>query len=43
VNAQGHAMGPVVHGPTVDAQTRCVHYRTDLDIIALRFAFCGTY
>lgn len=34
---------PVVHGPTVDAQTRCIHYRTPLDVIALRFACCGEY
>lgn len=33
-------MTPVVHGPTVDDQTRCVHYQTDLDVIAIRFA-CG--
>jgi uncharacterized CHY-type Zn-finger protein len=34
---------PVVHGKTVDAQTRCVHYRTELDIIAIRFRCCGDY
>ena len=36
-------MSPVVHGPTVDDQTRCVHYRTELDVIAIRFACCGRY
>lgn len=36
-------MTPVVLGPTVDDQTRCVHYRTDLDVIAIRFACCGRY
>ncbi|WP_369374671.1 CHY zinc finger protein [Promicromonospora sp. Populi] len=35
--------GPTVHGPTVDDQTRCVHYRTELDVIAIRFACCGRY
>ncbi|MFD7307264.1 CHY zinc finger protein [Promicromonospora sp. NPDC059942] len=35
--------GPTVHGPTVDEQTRCVHYRTELDVIAIRFACCGRY
>lgn len=30
-------------GPTVDDQTRCVHYRTELDVIAIRFACCGEY
>ncbi|MDQ4215578.1 CHY zinc finger protein [Microbacterium sp. ASV81] len=34
---------PVVRGPTVDEQTRCVHYRTSLDVIAIRFACCGEY
>lgn len=36
-------MSPVVHGPVVDDQTRCVHYRTELDVIAIRFACCGRY
>lgn len=35
--------GPRVLGPTVDDQTRCIHYRTDLDVIAIRFACCGEY
>ncbi|MFJ3393563.1 CHY zinc finger protein [Leifsonia aquatica] len=30
-------------GPTVDDQTRCIHYRTELDVIAIRFACCGEY
>ena len=34
---------PRVLGPTVDAQTRCVHYRTHLDVIAIRFACCDEY
>ncbi len=33
----------VVHGPTVDDETRCVHYRTPLDIIAIKFKCCGRY
>ena len=36
-------MHPAVLGPTVDDKTRCVHYRTELDIIAIRFACCGDY
>ncbi|UYO95698.1 CHY zinc finger protein [Microbacterium sp. M28] len=32
---------PVVLGAVVDAQTRCVHYRGPLDIVAIRFACCG--
>ncbi|MEF2979001.1 CHY zinc finger protein [Subtercola sp. YIM 133946] len=32
-----------VLGPTVDDQTRCVHYRSELDVIAIRFACCGEY
>lgn len=34
---------PIVHGATVDAQTRCTHYRTALDVIAIRFSCCGEY
>jgi uncharacterized CHY-type Zn-finger protein len=34
---------PRVLGPTVDDQTRCVHYRTPLDVIAIRFACCGEF
>ncbi|MRG60337.1 hypothetical protein GE115_10730 [Agromyces sp. CFH 90414] len=37
------ASRPRVLGPTVDDQTRCVHYRTELDIVAIRFACCGEY
>lgn len=36
-------MRPTVHGPTVDDETRCIHYRTQLDVIAIRFACCGDY
>jgi uncharacterized CHY-type Zn-finger protein len=34
---------PVVHGATVDDQTRCIHYRTELDVVAIKFACCGRY
>lgn len=30
-------------GNILDDQTRCVHYHTDLDIIALKFKCCNTY
>ena len=32
-----------IKGLPVDAQTRCVHYRTELDVVAIRFACCGEY
>ncbi|WP_239073385.1 CHY zinc finger protein [Sediminihabitans luteus] len=32
-----------MHGPTVDDQTRCVHYATVLDVVALRFWCCDRY
>ncbi len=32
-----------VYGATVDDETRCVHYRTQVDIIAVKFACCGRY
>lgn len=34
---------PRVYGPAVDEHTRCIHYRTELDVIAIRFACCGRY
>ncbi|WP_243073944.1 CHY zinc finger protein [Microbacterium sp. SS28] len=34
---------PVVRGPVVDDETRCIHYRTSLDIIAIRFACCREF
>ena len=27
----------------MDAETRCVHYRSALDIIAIKMACCGVY
>ena len=32
-----------VKGETVDNQTRCVHYHSDLDIIAIKFKCCNEY
>jgi uncharacterized CHY-type Zn-finger protein len=32
-----------VLGKTVDDQTRCEHYASELDIVAIRFACCGDY
>lgn len=37
------ARSPQVYGKTVDEHTRCVHYSTELDIIAIRFACCKKY
>lgn len=34
---------PVVLGRTVDGQTRCVHYHSDADIVAIRFKCCGKW
>lgn len=34
---------PLVHGQAVDEQTRCVHYQTPLDVIAIKFVCCGRY
>ena len=34
---------PEVRGIGLDAQTRCAHYRTPLDIIAIRMKCCGVY
>jgi len=35
--------GPRILGPVVDAETRCIHYATPLDIIAIRFWCCGEF
>lgn len=32
-----------VFGRTVDDQTRCIHYRTTKDVIAIKFKCCGRY
>lgn len=33
----------VVIGVTVDAETRCAHYRSERDIIAIKFKCCGNW
>src|SRR5262249_34344318 len=33
----------VVNGRVIDSQTRCVHYHSPLDIIAIKFKCCGEY
>lgn len=35
--------GVAVRGIDVDPETRCAHYRTDRDVVAIRFRCCGTY
>ena len=35
--------GIVVHGLDVDSQTRCRHWHSPLDVIAIRFACCGLW
>ncbi|ODV78858.1 uncharacterized protein CANTADRAFT_53825 [Suhomyces tanzawaensis NRRL Y-17324] len=32
-----------VYGRVVDSHTRCFHYHTELDIIAIKFRCCGDY
>ena len=32
-----------VKGNSTDNQTRCVHYHSELDIIAIKFKCCNTY
>ncbi|KAI9013690.1 zinc finger CHY domain-containing protein [Hyaloraphidium curvatum] len=34
---------PPVYGVDVDPQTRCAHYHTPVDIVALRFGCCSNY
>ena len=42
IDTRGGQM-PEVRGINVDAQTRCVHYRSDLDIVAIKMRCCGVY
>ncbi|PAD20056.1 CHY zinc finger protein [Terribacillus saccharophilus] len=32
-----------VHGKTVDGETRCEHYHSPLDVIAIKFACCNQF
>ncbi|GAB3557683.1 CHY zinc finger protein [Spelaeicoccus albus] len=32
-----------VAGKTIDAQTRCVHYHSTRDVVAIKFACCRTF
>ncbi|MGO1545294.1 MAG: CHY zinc finger protein [Gulosibacter sp.] len=34
---------PRVLGPTVDDETRCIHYHGPTDLIAIKFKCCGEY
>ncbi|MBT2518118.1 hypothetical protein J7E29_11780 [Streptomyces sp. ISL-90] len=36
-------VSPRVLGPVVDEMTRCVHYQTAVDIVAIKFACCNEY
>lgn len=35
--------GQIVEGKVIDSQTRCTHYHTTKDIIAIKFKCCATY
>ncbi len=35
--------GQTVPGLEVDSQTRCAHYNSPVDVIAIKFACCDTY
>jgi uncharacterized CHY-type Zn-finger protein len=34
---------PEVRGIDLDAQTRCAHYRSEVDILAIKMKCCGVY
>lgn len=36
-------LAPIIRGNTVDEHTRCVHYHSPLDIIAIKFKCCNEY
>jgi uncharacterized CHY-type Zn-finger protein len=35
--------GEEVYGVGVDAQTRCAHYHSEVDVIAIKFKCCGKW
>lgn len=35
--------GEEVHGSGVDAQTRCSHYHSEIDVIAIKFKCCSDW
>ena len=37
------AMGPTVRGVGVDRETRCAHYRSPRDVVAIRMKCCGEW
>lgn len=38
-----HKLAPNVKGKVVDESTRCVHYHSPLDVIAIKFKCCEEY
>ncbi|WP_226584733.1 CHY zinc finger protein [Halobacillus litoralis] len=36
-------MKPLIYGNLLDEQTRCVHYHSNIDIIAIKFHCCREY
>jgi uncharacterized CHY-type Zn-finger protein len=41
--ATDRGAGPQVFGPTIDDRTRCIHYGSPVDIVAIKFPCCGRY
>lgn len=41
--AEPPAPGPLVAGPAVDGQTRCVHWATPRDVVAFRLPCCAPF
>ena len=33
----------IIKGKVVDDETRCIHYHSELDVIAIKFKCCNTY
>ncbi|TFE02046.1 CHY zinc finger protein [Jeotgalibacillus salarius] len=43
MNSTQFIHGRKVYGAVTDSETRCVHYHSELDIIAIKFYCCGRY
>ncbi|HQZ96214.1 MAG TPA: CHY zinc finger protein [Pyrinomonadaceae bacterium] len=41
--SQTEIFGEIIYGVDLDAETRCAHWHSELDIIAIKFKCCGRW
>ncbi|MEW6362556.1 MAG: CHY zinc finger protein [Pyrinomonadaceae bacterium] len=42
-NAMRQIFGEMIYGGVIDDETRCIHWNSPLDIIAIKFSCCGQW